>query len=100
MQITDLYLHGFKVAGFMKSVHFFPMPLSKMNAFSWIHLEIAEFVLMCRVDIRACLRYTSVLPAERFSWGVAALRLYPDLRTFASTTQSYMYVHVRPNKYA
>ena len=48
--IADLYLRGIKVAGFnpyLKSVHFFPTAFSysKMNAISWIHLEIAVFIL-------------------------------------------------------
>ena len=50
-----------------------------MNAFFWIHLEITEFVLNVSCTIYACLRYTSVLPVERFNGGSGGSSLVPRL---------------------
>ena len=60
-----------------------------MNAF---HLEIAEFVLMCHVDIRM-LALHKFHPAKRFNGGVVALCLYTDLRTLA-IIDIYVYAQI------
>ena len=50
-----------------------------MNAFSWIHLEIAEFVLMCRVEDIHVLALHKCLTCREIQWGSGSSSLVPRL---------------------